>query len=260
MSVSLLNDQIWFAVGLYRALFFSDTYSTINFTQDGGKTWKAYKFGTQDRFDSIAFSDNHTGWVVGEKGGIKKIELLDIFLRKTQTLKEYRQALNTIGTKDSIDVSDYITFIDKLSNEKEAIISNIKEIDGIIKKIRENNESKDNQELPDAKTIRFDAMTKMNTQTFVTSTITRIGVVSFIVYFIGVLNNLYRYSMRLSAFYEGRADVLEIKEPDGTEFSVLIDNFSPDQINFGKPPSEPGSQAIDLTKELLKIKPKSKLI
>ncbi|WP_198009349.1 hypothetical protein [Nitrosomonas sp. Is79A3] len=99
----------------------------------------------------------------------------------------------------------------------------------------------------------FDPLNQLSTNATMTLNFTRVGVIGFVIYFISILSNLYRYSMRLAAFYDSRADVLELKQPGETEFTTLIDNFSPDHLNFGRQVQNPASQAIDLAKELLKV-------
>ena len=65
---------------------------------------------------------------------------------------------------------------------------------------------------------------------------TRLGVIGFFIYFIALLANLYRYTVRLAAFYEARADALTLAAPPPGNFSLAVDKLAPDNMNFGKPP------------------------
>lgn len=60
--------------------------------------------------------------------------------------------------------------------------------------------------------------------------LTRLGVVGFIIFFIALLVGLYRYNIRLAAFYDGRADALSLGRPEQVGFDILVDKFSPDAV------------------------------
>ena len=70
------------------------------------------------------------------------------------------------------------------------------------------------------------------TRKVLTTNLTRIGVIGFIVFFIALLFSLYRYKVRLAAFYDGRADILSIASTDNRHFTQLVDKFSPEMMQF----------------------------
>jgi hypothetical protein len=68
---------------------------------------------------------------------------------------------------------------------------------------------------------------------------------------------LYRYSSRLAAFYDSRADALQlvpIEAFDSAETSVAV--LGPDKLDFGKTPRSAIENAVDLAKEILKLRKK----
>ncbi len=85
---------------------------------------------------------------------------------------------------------------------------------------------------------------------------TRIGSVLILIFLVQILVGLYRYNIRLAAFYDARADALEALATasaalDVRKLRILTLLWSPDQIGFGKEPRSPLDAAIDLTKEML---------
>jgi hypothetical protein len=63
----------------------------------------------------------------------------------------------------------------------------------------------------------------------------------------GILVSLYRYNIRLAAFYTARADVLRLKSDTMTvtDFAILAAALSPN-LEFGKAPQPPLAQLVDL--------------
>ena len=80
--------------------------------------------------------------------------------------------------------------------------------------------------------------------------VTRFGPMIIILFFVSLLVNLYRYNIRLSAYYDARADALELIrlaiDPDA--FEKYVSSLSPDTHDLGKPPKLPTEHAIDLAK------------
>jgi hypothetical protein len=86
------------------------------------------------------------------------------------------------------------------------------------------------------------------------SSVTRIGTVLLLIFLVQILVTLYRYNVRLSVYYEARADLLDVINPDvaAEDIDRLADILTPGDINFGKSPSSPTQDAIDLAKQVLK--------
>ncbi len=89
--------------------------------------------------------------------------------------------------------------------------------------------------------------------TFLASTLsTKIGSAAILLFLVQILVNVYRYNVRLAAFYDARADGLELAT--GTSdlpLDKLIGALSPDGFDFGKAPPLPIQVAAELVKEVL---------
>ena len=86
---------------------------------------------------------------------------------------------------------------------------------------------------------------------------TRIGSVLILLFLVQILTSLYRYNIRLAAYYDARADGLEIIGTDSGEiFENIVRALSPETIDFGKGPTSPAGHAVELAKEVLSLKGK----
>jgi hypothetical protein len=72
------------------------------------------------------------------------------------------------------------------------------------------------------------------------------------IFLAAILVVLYRYNMRLAAFYDARADALRLadKLPD-LRFDELVTSLSPDSIDFGRMPKSPADQVVALAREII---------
>jgi hypothetical protein len=79
---------------------------------------------------------------------------------------------------------------------------------------------------------------------------TRIGLVIVVAYLVQLLVGTYRYNTRMAAYYESRADALELSgsRRDSKVFGELVGILSPDHINFGKAPVFGSDTLIDLVR------------
>lgn len=81
--------------------------------------------------------------------------------------------------------------------------------------------------------------------------ITRFGPMIVIFFFVTILVNLYRYSVRLAAFYHARADALMMYRmklaPD--KFGKLASALSPDDHDIGKAPKMPTDYVMEIAKK-----------
>ncbi len=91
----------------------------------------------------------------------------------------------------------------------------------------------------------------------VQTNINRFGPLLIIMFMISILLALYKYDMRLSAYYHSRADALEMLEAgiDVANFDKLAASLSPEKYDFGKMPKSPADQAIELAKSVLSRTP-----
>lgn len=87
---------------------------------------------------------------------------------------------------------------------------------------------------------------------------TRIGIVVLLLFLVQILVPLYRYNVKLAAFYDARADALTLVENQSTEeLERLVCVLSPDVVDFSKPPESPTQQAFELVKEVIALKNKT---
>jgi len=83
----------------------------------------------------------------------------------------------------------------------------------------------------------------------------RFGVTIIILFFVQVLVNLYRYNIRLSAYYDGKADALLLSDKEMSNFETIARTLSPDDLHFGNPPNTPLDKIIDMASKMGGTKP-----
>lgn len=68
-------------------------------------------------------------------------------------------------------------------------------------------------------------------------------------FFVSILVSLYRYNIRLAAFYTARADLLRLMGPTMTvsDFGLMAAALTP-TLEFGKSPQPPIGQLVELVK------------
>lgn len=88
--------------------------------------------------------------------------------------------------------------------------------------------------------------------TFISTNITRIGAVLLIIYGVRIMVNLYKYNMKMSAFYDSRADIVELvgNKPE-LSFDEITKAFRIDNIDFG---SNINTPIDDITKIIDAVK------
>jgi len=85
----------------------------------------------------------------------------------------------------------------------------------------------------------------------VQTNVTRFGTIIMITFLVSILTPLYRYNIRLSTYYDARADVLELLNTklEGVGFVQLAASLTP-SFDFGKAPSTPVEQIVELARQL----------
>ena len=81
-----------------------------------------------------------------------------------------------------------------------------------------------------------------NLNLLIASGITRFGILFMMIFIMQVLINLYRYTMRLSAYYLSQADAFLLAHDDNEALERIVPLLSPAQVDFGKPPNTPLEQ------------------
>jgi hypothetical protein len=91
-------------------------------------------------------------------------------------------------------------------------------------------------------------------QRLIQTTVTRFGILAVVGFFLSLLVSLYRYNVRLAAFYRARADGLLFFRSGVVGGSNTVRNFETlervltPQLDFGRTPATPVSQLIDLVR------------
>jgi hypothetical protein len=83
------------------------------------------------------------------------------------------------------------------------------------------------------------------------TSITRFGLLAVVGFFVSILVSLYRYNVRLAAFYMARADVLRLYAPNIaiSDFALMAGVLSP-TVEFGKTPQPPLGQLVEMAKTM----------
>lgn len=101
--------------------------------------------------------------------------------------------------------------------------------------VRRSSENRKNNRLDDGNSTFADLFTDV--------AIMRIVTVAFVFFLAQVLIRLYQYNLRLSAFWESRADAVLLKRSIGVDkaksFSGLVNTLSPESYDFGSRPKSP---------------------
>ena len=97
----------------------------------------------------------------------------------------------------------------------------------------------------DATTQQNEIASGNTTEALIAAGITRFGIVILIMFLAQALINLYRYALRLSAFYRTRALMLILTGGDPTQMQEAVKSLSPDHLYLGR---EPKSSIDDVVK------------
>lgn len=93
------------------------------------------------------------------------------------------------------------------------------------------------------------------------SLIARIAVIALLIYLVNILVNLYRYNMRLAAFYQARRDAIEMALASGADLTSMVQGSladlatsnTPEEVTFGPRPALPTDALLKAVPELAKI-------
>ena len=81
-------------------------------------------------------------------------------------------------------------------------------------------------------------------------TIIRFAFMSFSAFLLQLLVSLYRYNMRLAAYYDARGDALFLATQAKNGLHTLTDIFSPDNVDYGRSPSVSTKNIVEVVKSL----------
>jgi hypothetical protein len=90
---------------------------------------------------------------------------------------------------------------------------------------------------------------------FLSALSTRVGSVLMLIFLVQILLSVYRYSVRMISYYEARADALLLYGgSDAGQLQQFVTTLSAERIEFGKSPSSPAEQAIELVKNMNELR------
>jgi hypothetical protein len=87
----------------------------------------------------------------------------------------------------------------------------------------------------------------------------RAAAVLLIIFLVQTFISIFRYTMRLAAYYQARADALKLAAGTDlaiSDFQKMTAVLSPETYDFGRSPRTPVQQAVELAKELLRSQTK----
>lgn len=88
----------------------------------------------------------------------------------------------------------------------------------------------------------------------ISSSVTRLGSVLLLIFGVRILVMLYKYNVRLAAFYSAQADALElIPGSDIDNFSKLVRVLSPDHLDFEPTPGVNIKELADVAQALKQL-------
>ncbi len=90
----------------------------------------------------------------------------------------------------------------------------------------------------------------------ISTVVTRFGVVILLLFLVKILVPLYKYNTKLSAFYDARADAVELftiknEEINEDSLEIIMRILSPDGVDWGNSPNTPTDKTIDLAKSIV---------
>jgi len=88
----------------------------------------------------------------------------------------------------------------------------------------------------------------------IATNVTRFGTLAIITFLISLAMSLYRYNIRLYAFYMARADALRMKGELGRVSLVALASSLTPGVDFGKAPQTPTEQIIELVRVVAAVK------
>lgn len=241
-SLHFISDKIIIARIEYNSknhIYIPPHQNSIFISYDGGESWAETR---SPRISDLSIIDKENAWASGAYYGLYKIKIRDISkINKAQKIPVFQQELQYL-LKDRFPLDNYW-------NELNATVDQIEKIDFELDKLNTQKIDLEHKKQNNGKNIAHQSEWLFFTKV----SLTRIGIVGFFVFLASLLINLYRYTTRLSAFYNARADALTLLPVDHPNFGQVTDKLSPDNLRYEKQPPQPTEQLIPLIKEIISI-------
>lgn len=208
-------------------------------TGDGGSSWAPLPTTLPTSFGDamdLDFVGHQFGWVAGANGGVFSIHAPNPSPLAASGRKNIREAIAAAAVASpSFSPTAYLADLAEIE-QGYLQLSNLRE------QFHDLEATTDN-DLSPIVGGEFDYTTFS----------TRVGVVLLLLFLVGTFSTLYRYSQKMAAFSDSRADSLSLLKASSIEvdFSKLATILSPDGIGFAKGRS-PTDQAFEAVRDLLK--------
>jgi hypothetical protein len=103
--------------------------------------------------------------------------------------------------------------------------------------------------------VRTGRQQAQSTEALIASAVTRFGVIAVLIFLAQALINLYRYALRLSAFYRSRAVTLALAGGDPERLDAFARCLSADHVTLGREPQPPMEQVREAARIVRDLKP-----
>jgi len=166
-----------------------------------------------------------------------------------QTVDESREQSDRI-------ISEYETIIEDLERDSLLLPLEVRKQLPLAKDMKQNWERDFNERtsLRESREALIIAWIESEPFQRISRIVTRVAVIVLLIYLVQIMVNLFRYNTRLAAFYQARADAIELLAISnvslGTSLNATIAEIaaalSPDNVDFGKAPTPPSQQVIEM--------------
>ena len=101
--------------------------------------------------------------------------------------------------------------------------------------------------------VNADNKLVIDSKQMIQTNITRFETLILIIFLVNILINLYRYNIRLSVYYDSRADSLLLlyQNIDSDNYAKLAETMNPQILDFGKNIIYPTTQALEMLKSTI---------
>ena len=213
---------------------------TILATGDGGRTWQAQESPTVAHLLSVQFPDQANGWAVGADGTILRIEAPDLSALVSATETEaIRQAAQAAAERYGMDFEVELARLEAIGTRLRAARDIRAQLAAGQPRVQASTQGEEG-------TLTEILLRRQTIEQWAN----RVGVVVLLMFLVAIFSTLYRYNLRMSAFYDARADALLLawmEESDHT-LAELVTIFGPENIDFAKART-PAEHAFDLARE-----------
>jgi len=181
-------------------------------------------------------ADGKRGWAVGDNGTILRFDPPDLSALDTAIdLKGVRLALSALGITEPVTGQPL----------------KIMEVFEAGRDERKSQIDRDQKDL-DARRASLPSLVSMKTDPMEVFTfIVRFSFAAVLFFLVSILVSVYRYSLRLAAHYDARADALGLANAGlDRDFHQLVRSLTPSGVDFGKMDRSPTDQILAALREV----------